>query len=348
MRREIWQLLDSSGPGGIESHVLTLATCIRDRGYVPRIVLLQDHGPHPLRTEATEAGVQVLTLPAPRDILMRLRSDRPVLLHTHGYKAGIVGRLAARATGTPVVSTHHNGDMGQGLLRLYTVLDRITGPLGEQIAVSEKIATRLMGRVHTIENFVRLPVNTENDIGSNVVAFAGRLSPEKGPDLFCALAERLPSFDFHVFGDGPMRNDLERRYAGLVRFHGMVSDLAARWSSIGLLCMTSRVEGLPMVALEAMAWRVPVAAFSVGGLGGLISDGHSGWLAPPENLTGLHDRIVCHFSQSPEQRTAMSRSARRTIEARYSPETQLEKTLRVYQTALDRPSMSIRRSLMPR
>lgn len=45
----VWLLLDSSGPGGIETHVLQLAAALNEQGWPPEVVFLADHGPHPLR-----------------------------------------------------------------------------------------------------------------------------------------------------------------------------------------------------------------------------------------------------------------------------------------------------------
>lgn len=337
MRSEIWQLLDSRGLGGIETHVAILCSELRDRGFLSRVVFLQDHGPHPLGSRLARHGIPTDTLVKPNEIAARLKCDRPMLLHTHGYKSGVIGRLSAQIASVPVVSTFHNGDKGQGRLRLYTALDRITGPLGQQIAVSEDIGRQLVGRVNVIENFVPLPRFSFEDSDRRIVAFAGRLSPEKGPDLFCQLAETLPDLEFHAYGDGPMRIMLEARYGHIVKFFGMVEDLHQRFSDIGLLCMTSRAEGLPMVALEAMAAQVPVAAFSVGGLTRLISDGESGWLVPKTDLSIMRARILEHFAAPSERRLRMGRSSRSTIESRFSPKTQITKICDVYEAALRRP-----------
>ncbi len=134
-----------------------------------------------------------------------------------------------------------------------------------------------------------------------------------------------------------MRIMLEARYGHIVQFFGMVEDLHQRFSSIGLLCMTSRAEGLPMAALECMAAQVPVAAFSVGGLPRLISDGESGWLAPKNDLSILRARILEHFAAPPDKRLRMGRSARSTIQSRFSPKIQMTKICDVYEAALQRP-----------
>ncbi len=111
------------------------------------------------------------------------------------------------------------------------------------------------------------------------VGFVGRLSEEKRPDLFCALARRSPpGVEWHVYGNGPMGARLELEYGDTVRFHGTVTDLEPAWSTLGLLVMPSRFEGLPLAALEALTAGIPVLASRVGDLSSVVVDGQTGWL----------------------------------------------------------------------
>lgn len=331
--REAWMLLDSRGVGGIETHVGVLSESLKSIGLAVRVVFLMDHGPHPLRDRLLAAGVPSECLAGGfRALASALWHRRPLLLHTHGYKAGILGRLAARVTGTPAISTFHAGETGGGRVRLYDLVDRWTSPFGEAVAVSHAIAACLPGRPSVIENFV--PQRDTTPPGNRGgVAFVGRLSWEKGPDLFCKVAAEVPSVEYHVFGDGPMRRNLEEGMDYGIRWHGMVSDMAARWSEVSLLCMTSRNEGLPMAALEAMVHGVPVLAFSVGGLTTLIEDGRNGWLVPPLDVAAAAERVREWAMLPPSSRRAMGDAARETIKARYSPEAAIPRLLAVYADA---------------
>ncbi len=117
---DIWLLLDSRDLGGIESHVLQLSGGLRQAGLKPRVLFWADYGGHPLRAALDRAGLVHETLTGGfRSLIDALRRRRPAVLHTHGYKAGILGRLAARLTARPVVSTFHAGEPGTGKLRLY-------------------------------------------------------------------------------------------------------------------------------------------------------------------------------------------------------------------------------------
>ena len=144
--------------------------------------------------------------------------------------------------------------------------------------------------------------------------------PEKGPDCFAALAGLVPGPRFLAFGDGPERAAAEAAAGGRVEFRGAVPGMAGHWAEVGLLAITSRAEGLPLAALEAMAAGVPVAAFALGGLPELVTDGVDGWLAPPDDLPALAAKVAAWAALDGAARDAIGAAARATIAARFGRE----------------------------
>ena len=316
--REIWLLLDSRAAGGIESHVGELAAGLREAGAAPRVVFAAEYGEHPLRARLDRDGVpwEILHggLPA---LVRRLRAVRPRVLHTHGYKANILGRLATRLTGTAQVATYHAGERSYGRLAVYDLIDRYSSFLSRRVAVSPPIRQRIPFGAVLIPNFVAVqptPLTT----GSETLAFVGRMSVEKGPDRFCDIANRLAAADCVAFGDGPMRAQLEATFGHRVRFMGAVAGMETHWAGIGLLVITSRGEGLPLAALEAMAHGVAVASFALGGLPDLIDDGRNGFLAAADDVDGLAARVAQWRSLKPAEKRAMSGAAWQTVTERFS------------------------------
>ncbi|MBF0135223.1 MAG: glycosyltransferase [Magnetococcus sp. DMHC-1] len=111
--RKVLLLLDSRGMGGMETHVEHLAVALCQAGHHARVVFLQRHNRHPLEQRLLTGNVPVRYLPEnPLDISRVLQQEGPGVLHTHGYKAGVLGRLAARLHGIPVVSTFHASEPG--------------------------------------------------------------------------------------------------------------------------------------------------------------------------------------------------------------------------------------------
>ncbi len=331
-QKEIWLLLDSRGMGGIESHVAALAEALCRSGHPACVVFLEDHGAHPLDARLDECGIPRRVLRGGFAGLRVALRERPMLVHTHGYKAGLLGRLACRLAGVPVVSTFHSGDPGRGRVRLYDALDRWSAPLAPAIAVSEEIAARVRGGAERVDNFVTLPAQAVGPHAGRV-AFVGRFAKEKGPHHFCTVAAAIGDGQFDLFGDGPLWDELEPTFGDIAAFHGAVDDMPQRWPEIGLLCMTSRHEGLPMAALEALAHGIPVAAFAVGGLPDLIEHGRNGWLVPPGDTAAM-TATVAQWRLLPEStRQEIAAAARSTVASRYTPEAQLEHVLAVYERA---------------
>ncbi|MHC8510248.1 MAG: glycosyltransferase family 4 protein [Rhodospirillales bacterium] len=336
----IWLLTDSRGPGGIETHVTLLAAALRRRGRDAHIVLLDNHGPHPMAPVWAERGLPVRAAGGMRGLARAMRAHRPALVHTHGYKAGVAARLAGRMTGVPVVSTYHAGEPGRLRVRAYTALDRATARLSHNIAVNAVLAKRVPGGAVMIPNFIAeppagaAPPAGAESAPAGPAAFVGRLSHEKGPDIFLNIAARLPETPFVIYGDGPMRSALEAAASANVTFMGMKASMDDEWPRIGLLCMSSRHEGLPLAALEAQAHGAPVAAFDVGAMRAAVADGETGWIVPAGDVDALTSAVRGWTAMTPQSRAAFSHAARRHVGRSFSEDRVVPRILKVYDRAL--------------
>lgn len=329
MAQAIVQLVDSRQGGGIETHILQLTQALKEQGYPVIVVFLKDYGPHPLKEQLDGAGIHWQIAPQGLIATARFLRQHGLLINTHGYKAGILGRLAGYICRIPVVSTWHAGESGTGRMRLYQWLDRLTAPLAPAMAVSMPIAQQLCVPVTVIRNFISIPKATP-PLNTGRIGFVGRLSHEKGPDLFCQLASQCGHGRAELFGEGPLRSLLEKRYQQIVRFHGYVADMTAHWPSISVLCISSRAEGLPLVALEAMARGIPVIAFAVGALPELIKHGENGFLAPPGDIGALKSCLAQWQRLSAIQRQQLANNARQTICQHYSAQAALPAIVETY------------------
>lgn len=329
----IWQVLDTRRAGGIESHVFELTLNLCKKGWPVCVVFINDFGAHPLKKDLDKHNITWFCLDGqPTGLWRALTLHHPQILHTHGYKAGVLGRICARLQNIQVVSTFHAGEKTTGKLALYTLLDRMTAGLSKAIAVSQKIARTLPTTATQINNFVTLPTHLPLPYKGRV-GFVGRLSQEKGPDIFCKIARSIPSLRFDIYGDGPMRPALEKQYAKNVTFHGQVN-MDEHWHNIDLVCMPSRFEGLPLAALEAMARSIPVLAAKVGGLPHLIQHHHNGWLADIEDINTFTDLLNHWRIFKSLQRSDYGKAARKTIKDFYSPEVVLPQIEDIYEKAV--------------
>ena len=250
-------------------------------------------------------------------------------------RPGSIGRVVALLAGVPSVSTFHAGERAPFPVNLYQILDEWSSVLSTRVAVSPAIAAGHPLKTHLIRNFVALPKPAARDSDCSTIAFVGRLSPEKGPDLFCEIALRCdPALGFHIYGEGPMRADLEQRFGDRVVFHGLKPDMQAVWPNIGLLLMPSRAEGLPMAALEALASGIPVAAARVGALPDLIEPSVNGYLFDASDIAGASVAISRWSELSISGRESMSADCRRIASERYGPDQPVRELLALYRQAI--------------
>lgn len=252
--------------------------------------------------------------------LLRLRAyfkERRIdLVHTHSSKAGVLGRLAARLAGVPVVvHTIHgwsfNPTQSPARRRFYTFLERLLAPLTDRlIAVSsrdvDKGLAHGIGRrgqyvvLHSgidIERFAR-PARDRDAVRRELKAGPATilvgtitcLKPQKAPLDFvraAAAAHREhPDLRFFIAGDGALAGELRREIRRL-QVEDVVLPLGWRRDVVDLLhamdvfLLTSLFEGLPRVVLQAMAAGVPVVATDVDGTPEVVQHGRSGLLVPP-------------------------------------------------------------------
>ena len=136
-----------------------------------------------------------------------------------------------------------------------------------------------------------------------VVGFSGRLSEEKSPMTFLKIAAAVaPERDmsFVMTGAGPLERSVqawqkqhERDVAGRrFRSLGVMADVRDVLSCYDVLVVPSRLDGRPLVVMEALAMGVPVIASRVGGLPEMIEDGVTGFLCTPGDVEAFADRLA--------------------------------------------------------
>jgi glycosyltransferase involved in cell wall biosynthesis len=129
---------------------------------------------------------------------------------------------------------------------------------------------------------------------SFTVAFFGRLSEEKAPDLFIDIAANLagdPRFEFLVCGTGPMDEQLRAAAGDRVHFPGFVStrDVLPCCDAV-VVC--SRLDGRPNIVMESLAMGVPIVASRVGGIPDMLPEGSGGILCEPGDVHGFAHAIT--------------------------------------------------------
>lgn len=170
-----------------------------------------------------------------------------------------------------------------------------------------------------------------------VVGVIMRISEEKRPLLWIEIArqvaQRISKAHFIVIGDGPMRDKVvkvaQSMLPGKIHFPGHEKNSMSGLAAMDLILLTSRVEGLPNVLIEAQALGVLPVAINVGGVSETMMAGESGWLMDTDNPQTIANKIVEIFSQ-PESLAHISAIGKTFVTEEFCSKKMIEKTIAVY------------------
>ncbi len=376
--------------GGPAIHVVLLNAGMDPARFESRLVSgTENPGEGSMHGFATSRGVEPIAIPEivgeaslrPRDVkafakLYRLmRRERPHIVHTHTAKAGLLGRLAARLAGVPVVVHTYHGHVLHGyygpvttwLLRvmeralarwtdcIIAVSDGVKGDLvAYGIAPSEKITVMHLG--FDLQPFLDCTVHRGDfrrelglKNGARLVGMVGRIFPIKNHRLFIDAAARVvaqePAARFVIVGDGVLRSATEERVrelglADLVIFTGWRRDLPSIYADLDVLVVSSDNEGTPVSVIEAMASGRPVVGTRVGGLPDLISDGQNGYLVAPRDADGLAAAVL-RLLHDPDTSLRMGRAGQDGARQRFTIDRLITDMESLYQRLLLRKGISV-------
>ncbi len=272
-------------------------------------------------------------------LLARLK---PTIVHTHSSKAGILGRLAAKLAGVPIIlhSIHGFGftpSQPQAMQRLLIALEHVAARVTTGfISVSD--ANRRQGmklglfpadRCTVIRSGIDRALFHATQVDRSakrrelgldpvrpVVGMIAPFKPQKAPLDFVRMAALVhgakPDTQFLLVGDGELRSAVETEIARLslsggVHLAGWRRDIPEVMRCLDLLVLTSRWEGLPRVYLEALASGVPVVGTAVDGAAEVVRDGVNGYLVEPGDVRSLAERVLSLLTR-PEEAARMGRA----------------------------------------
>lgn len=373
--QRILHLRASNFVGGPEKQLLSHARLERDASF--EVVLGTFIGEYEGRqylAAIERQGTQSLALPDNvfgRDgavsLLLRVLRERNIgLLCTHGYKADLLGTLAAHRAGIPVACFLRGWTGEDWKVAAYEALDRLCLSFADRIVCLSETQGKQLSRRRAFRHKVRVVANAVEvpdisppqrttarqelrakfniPVGAPIVAIAGRLSPEKGATCFLrAVPEIIRGHSlthFIVFGDGVMRNRLIALAAKLgsssaqVHFAGFLSDFRELLQGVDILVNPSLSEQMPNVVMEGMAAGLPVVATAVGAVSELAGKEKTIELIPPGEPPAIAQAVLTLLKR-PEKAAALARSARRRVERTFSPACQQEAFRALYAELLD-------------
>jgi glycosyltransferase involved in cell wall biosynthesis len=354
---------------GVGEHAISLLIALRKYGFIPYIVaptpLLEAAKAELDRFYINRVAMDMSSPLDWREILRLsrlLKSERIDIVHCHMAIASFCASPAAWLSRVPVViETTHGREIWREGKRIKGSFwfDRQIGRLIDKfIAVSDAVAKHLENNkriardkiivIHNGRDLSQfkpvtpaLAAEARAELGLNgqpVILMLARFSVEKGHALLIdsirLLVRRWPRLIVLLAGDGPEEAEIKARciHYGVhsnVMFLGYRSDTQRLFAAADVVVLPSRIEGLPLVAVEALAAGRPVIATAVGGTPEVVIHEETGLLVPPDNSICFAEALDRLLSD-PELRVRLGTRGRALVEERYDVQMQIERTMALY------------------
>jgi glycosyltransferase involved in cell wall biosynthesis len=344
--------------GGLEKLIIEFARHTDRARFAPMVVTIGGRGL--LADEVETLDCPVISLNLPPGVRSRVwsiaqmarlfRRERVGVLHTHSGGPLLFGAPAARLAKVPrVVHTRHHGpDLGSsrrafaGMAFAARWVDCVAcvADDGARRAAEEGIDASKIKTVWNGIDLDRFAFRGPAPGGPAVVV--ARLNPEKDVETLlrasAIVARQLPEYRLEIAGDGPSRTALESLAKELnlgeqAKFLGRVDDVPALLSRASMLVLPSRMEGISLTLLEAMARGLPCVATRVGGNPEVVIDGETGLLVAAEDPESLA-RAIQTLWDNPERAKALGHAGRARAERHFDIRRTVATYESIYQTAI--------------
>ena len=325
-RVRVVEILATGTNGGAQEHVFGLMTRLDATHYEASVVSLSAGS---AVRKMQRQGIDVTVIDEPDDgaaiaaLVEHLILVQPDVIHTHMYRADVVGTKAAMLLGERghrrpyVVSTVHSSRIRSHEDR--ELLRHLTPEMDQLIAVSRSMERKIADEhrtgapVRLIYNGVDLqrydhqgPCCTLREEygmepGAPIVGVVARLEPEKGHqtliEAWPQVLREVPDAYLLIVGEGSRRDFLEQwaaahKVAHRVVFTGRRDDIPAVTAALDVAVLPSWREAQGLSILEAMALSRPVVASDVGGIPEMIEDGVTGLLVEHDNPVALATAVI--------------------------------------------------------
>ncbi len=358
--------------GGMKEHYITLVKGLLNKGH--QVTALCDFPQQDLNDLRLE-GAQVIPYSFPdtikpladirkiRELENIMSSVQPDILHCHGFKAGLIGRLARRQPGCYVVYSIHNfasygrGSLGRMMLGClekwsYRRTDAV-------ICVSQALRDHMINDMELSPERIHVVYNSKPDWGTGgngvkirsqygidkndiLIGTAARLIPSKGIHLLLeagpGVLMQYPNVVFMIAGSGPEETRLrilaeQNGISEHVRFAGHVSNMHDYYSAFDMFILPTMTEGLGITILEAMSFGLPIIATSTGGIPELIKNGENGILVKPNSTHEIQSAIL-DLLKNPHTAQEYGRQAKIDIQTGFSAEAMVSRINSIFESIL--------------
>ena len=349
---------------GGEAQLLHLAIGLSKRGHRQWVV---GQPGSPLLERAGEGGLETVVLPMPSEFslpaiwkLSRLLQKQEIqVVHLHTSHACTLGGLAAKLASVPVKIISRRVDFsirsnpfrklkyGWGTDRIIAISEGVRDVLVRDGINPEQVVVIRSGIDLSRFDPIIPPELFRKEIGVDsatpVIGNIAHFADHKGHRYLIEAAGRvlahIPEARFVLVGDGELKKSMEEEVArrGLsaaVLFTGFRTDIPKILAAFDLFVLSSHLEGLCSSIMDAMAMGIAVVATRTGGIPEVVEEGGTGLLVPPRDPVALADAIL-RLMGDPKRRRQMGQAGRRRVTARFSAESMVDETEKLYRLILE-------------
>lgn len=356
----VLQVVNSLECGGLEKLVIHLTQKLNEEGTNTLIACLGSGGE--LAEEARKKGLRVICLNKRPGldlfVVLRLSAlihrERIDVVHTHNFPPLMYGTLAARLANVKVMNTRHGRAERSAKPLIWKLNHRIA-------AVSEDAKTEMLrhnvidpAKVSVIYNAVNpADFNLNNDehvrqlyrkkLGISpetlLLGIVARLAQEKDHltliKAFEQVARKLHNVELLIIGDGPLLSEVKRfarnyEVEHKVRFLGFRDDIPLLLNILNVFVLSSKMEGISMTLLEAMAAAKPIVATDVGGNPEVVDNGRTGLLVSVGNPEAMAAALL-KILQNPELAAQMGTAGRKRLEGKFDLGRMIDSYTKLYE-----------------
>jgi glycosyltransferase involved in cell wall biosynthesis len=351
----ILNLIESSGPGGAESIMLTLANYQHELGFESTVCLQKEGW---VSNRVNQLGLKLLLNPLKSSIdflwlkkmYQYVKNHDIKLIHSHEFAMNFHGTLLSQISGVPCITTVHgkkyypdkwsrrfiyryiskhsnlvavSDDLKQFLVSEIEIKDRLINVLPNGVNIDDFKPSDLV-RTET-----RLKLGITDD--QVLIGAVGNLYPVKGHtfliDAAALVCKEYPQTVFMIAGRGQLEQELKEQAAQLgiennILFLGFRDDVHRLLQAMDVFVMSSLSEGLPVSILEAMASRTPVVSTDVGGIPEVIIHNETGYLMKSGSAESLAEGLLTCLTERAQVNGVIDR-AFEFVEGKHSLHTML-------------------------
>lgn len=252
-------------------------------------------------------------------IIKYVRQENISVVHCNGTPANIIGIILKKALGIKFISAVHSDILYEfnGIKRfIYKFIEGITAKYANNVVVvSNNLKYKLISRykkysskfivIYNGVTFEKEKIKTIKDNHKFKMLFVGRLVEIKNIEYLLESIQQIKDsnfeFECNIIGDGELKKKLiesscQKKIKSYINFLGFKDNIQEYMVNSDLLVMTSKMEGIPLVIIEAFANKLPVVSSSVGGICEMIENNYNGLLFDLNNTEGLSQIFLDIFN----------------------------------------------------